>query len=464
MEENEERTLYENLEYLNETKGIIKQAIIDKGVEISADTPFREYADKISDITTGEDLEAELSAQEQVIQEMKIALENKAAGGKVKLNIYAQTTEPTDKDGIWFQTDKTFDKIYFDEYVKRISVEGLDTINKYPTFGDSWIGTSALVDNYIYVFCCTTVYKYNILTNEIEDTLTISQDFRYFSSACTVGTDIYILSSHSSYSTLFKFDTVDNSLIRTVNTNHSLNGNIIAIGTDIYLFGGQNAGAVISKYDTTTGVLTSNIATSPIYVQNTSTILVNMGKIIYMIGGNKTSTERYTYKFDTETKEFTKLTNFPSSSSRAGIGCIIDNYIYIFGKGSSLKSVYKYNILDNTYIALNDLSLEIGFSNTCYGRAFLVDNKVFIMPQSTENIMYVYALTYDSVYSYENNSVVVWDGFGAYKTQLTKSAENQEGKIQTLFYNAYHYTIENGLDDTIPTYYGDGTQWIKFKN
>lgn len=75
MEENEERTLYENLEYLNETKGIIKQAIIDKGVEIDENTSFREYADKISDITTGgsgdiklfetqEDMQADVNPQE----------------------------------------------------------------------------------------------------------------------------------------------------------------------------------------------------------------------------------------------------------------------------------------------------------------------------------------------------------------------------------------------------------------
>ena len=31
-------------------------------------------------------------------------------------------------------------------------------------------------------------------------------------------------------------------------------------------------------------------------------------------------------------------------------------------------------------------------------------------------------------------------------------------------YNAWYYTVENGLDSTLPTYYGNSTEWIKFKN
>ena len=129
MEENE-RTLYENLEYLNETKGIIKQAIIDKGVEVSADTPFREYADKISDITTGEDLEAELSAQEQVIQQMKIALANKTAGSGGDIKLYETVEELQNVTGMkdgdiavvgkqykYAEPGEFFDTVYFPKIV-----------------------------------------------------------------------------------------------------------------------------------------------------------------------------------------------------------------------------------------------------------------------------------------------------------------------------------------------------------
>ena len=37
-----------DLDYLEETKGLIKQAIINKGQDIDDTTPFRSYVDKIN--------------------------------------------------------------------------------------------------------------------------------------------------------------------------------------------------------------------------------------------------------------------------------------------------------------------------------------------------------------------------------------------------------------------------------
>lgn len=41
-----------DLNYLEETKGIIKNAIINKGQLIDDNTPFRDYADRIENIST----------------------------------------------------------------------------------------------------------------------------------------------------------------------------------------------------------------------------------------------------------------------------------------------------------------------------------------------------------------------------------------------------------------------------
>ena len=46
-------TITEKLTYLTETKDIIRQAIIDKGVEVATSLPFRKYADKIAEIPSG---------------------------------------------------------------------------------------------------------------------------------------------------------------------------------------------------------------------------------------------------------------------------------------------------------------------------------------------------------------------------------------------------------------------------
>lgn len=46
-------TIAEKLTHLEDTKTAIKQAIIDKGVQVADDTPFRNYADKIGEISGG---------------------------------------------------------------------------------------------------------------------------------------------------------------------------------------------------------------------------------------------------------------------------------------------------------------------------------------------------------------------------------------------------------------------------
>ena len=47
--------LENNLNYINETKSLLKTALVNKGQNIDDTTPFRSYADKISAIETGID-------------------------------------------------------------------------------------------------------------------------------------------------------------------------------------------------------------------------------------------------------------------------------------------------------------------------------------------------------------------------------------------------------------------------
>ena len=55
MEETNNGSIEKKLAYLNETKGLIKSAIINKGQEITDETPFRDYVQKINNIETGVD-------------------------------------------------------------------------------------------------------------------------------------------------------------------------------------------------------------------------------------------------------------------------------------------------------------------------------------------------------------------------------------------------------------------------
>lgn len=72
-------TTADKLKYLTETKQAIKNAIIEMGVEIDDNTPFREYANKILEITTGVD------TTDATAQSNDIILGKTAYSGDVKL-------------------------------------------------------------------------------------------------------------------------------------------------------------------------------------------------------------------------------------------------------------------------------------------------------------------------------------------------------------------------------------------
>lgn len=73
----------DKLNYLDETKEIIKQAIIEKGETVSDKDTFRSYGEKIKNIKAGEDLTAELTAQDIALTELEEAVNNlpDAGGG-----------------------------------------------------------------------------------------------------------------------------------------------------------------------------------------------------------------------------------------------------------------------------------------------------------------------------------------------------------------------------------------------
>ena len=59
------------LNYLNETKELIKEALREKGVEVSDTDTFRSYANKVKGISGAEDLSVELAEQDAAITELE---------------------------------------------------------------------------------------------------------------------------------------------------------------------------------------------------------------------------------------------------------------------------------------------------------------------------------------------------------------------------------------------------------
>lgn len=74
-------TTADKLQYLSEAKALIRQAIIDMGVDVPENTPLKEYATKILAIQTGTDTsDATATADDLLINKTAYAQGNKLTG------------------------------------------------------------------------------------------------------------------------------------------------------------------------------------------------------------------------------------------------------------------------------------------------------------------------------------------------------------------------------------------------
>ena len=79
------------LDYLDETKQLIKQAIIDKGQEVSDEDTFRSYVDKISDIETGNDTKDATATSNDILYPETAYISNGKVTGNI-MPIYSSNT------------------------------------------------------------------------------------------------------------------------------------------------------------------------------------------------------------------------------------------------------------------------------------------------------------------------------------------------------------------------------------
>ena len=459
MEENEERTLYENLEYLNETKGIIKQAIIDKGVAVSADTPFREYADKIGDITTSENLDAVLNAQEYKLAELEALVDMKTMGD-IESFIYIQNNEPSRKDGIWIKSGEyEIEHIIADENVFESESWNTTKMASLKAIPYSFYnGALVVIGTDIYLLGSEpnnqNAYKYDTLTDTYTKLTNIPYSF-YNGAAVVVDTDIYIFGGSGNNQNAYKYDTLTDTYTKLTNIPYNFYyGSAAVVGIDIYLFGGDGNNQSAYKYDTLTDTYTK-LTNIPYNFSQGAVVAINTDIYLFRSGVSSVAT----YKYNVLTNTYTKLTDIPYyfySGSAVAVGA----NIYLLGSGSNISSgintVYKYNTITNTYTQLVNIPFTF-----VYGSAVTVgdDMEIYLFGGGYGSSTKVQIMEMNSA-NYDNNSFVISQGVAKYITKIMNNRNN----IKFWFNNAWFYTTQDGLIKNLPTYYGNGTQWVKFKN
>ena len=211
----------------------------------------------------------------------------------------------------------------------------------------------------------------------------------------------------------------------------------------------------MDKYDTLTGNSTqlSNISKVDTY-NSTITMLCAVGTDIYIYGNSNGVA-----KYNTLTDTFSSVAARPTT-----LYCptAVGNLIYLFYSNSSNSYTYKYNTANNTYSLVNNTIPITTINGTSYS-GHVYDDKIYI-PISYQKNSTTYgnfiALSLTSK-TYLNNTVVMLQGSNVYETELYSNTKNIVAPIYP-FADAFFYS--NQLETDIPTYYGDGTQWVKIKN
>ena len=219
------------------------------------------------------------------------------------------------------------------------------------------------------------------------------------------------------------------------------NSSAVAIGPNVYLFGGTFEGTTTYKYDTLTDTYTS-LTDIPYEFSNGSAVAI--GKDIYLLGGSGDSIQFY--KYDTLTGTYTKLTDIPYNFYD-GSAVAIGTNIYLFCR----TTTYKYDTLTDTYTQLTNI--PYGFTS---GKAVAIGKDIYLFggERNKTKVQVMTMIPND----YSNNSIVILQGTPSHKTNIA----NYGIQNAKFYYERVYYQNENGeLLNTIPTYNGNGTEWVK---
>lgn len=385
-------------------------------------------------------------------------------GSSAKMNIFTQPTEPETKEGIWIQTNDTFDSIKTDNgvYLPNAWITNqADLPSDLPyNFYD---GSAVVVCNDIYLFggtaSKTTANKYNPSTNTLTSLANVPVGFNY-GAVVAIGTDIFLFFTGTSTPYARKYNTLNNAYTALASPYQVYNSSAVAVGAYIYLLGGNNTPDLYTyarRYNPSNNTYTA-IANIPSSFYYGAAVVV--GAYIYLFAG--TSACRY----NTLENIWTTLANIPYSFNH-GSAVAIGTDIYLFGGSdystTGYKNARRYDTLTGLYSVIP--ALPYGLYEGC---AVNIASKIYLLGGVSGAVQYrdvqVYSLT---AKTYDENQLVITrssEASGAQFTQLLSLPENFSsnyfGRFTTGFDSVYLY--KNGTLNQYPTYYGTGSAWTQF--
>lgn len=379
------------------------------------------------------------------------------------LNIFVQEEEPKIKDGIWIQGNKTYDNIKVTNIVSSEPYWGDTNNSALPFAMPAYLMTRVQKGADVYIFNYGTAgFKYNLETGDYEQ-ITYPDGFAV-NTSCLYNDDIYLFGYSSTLA--YKYNTITKEFTQLetpVPFSFSAPFEGVLVDDYIYLFGGKDGNLSSSKVTAYKYSIKEDkytlLATRMPYKAYGGWSCKKIGNEIFIFG-NQSATSTV-YKYDIATDTYTAVADTTHSLDNAQtLTCVIGTDIYYFGTNDSSSSTKasKYDTVTNTHTSLTDIPHTFYYNNSA-GAVAYYNNKIYLMGGgSAQRLTIMEFPTLDFI----DNSVIIQNG-NIYKTQF-KTVDNIIGRLETPFKDVFHYTDTNGLDGTLPTYYGNGEQWIKFKN
>jgi len=389
------------------------------------------------------------------------------------LNIFFQEYEPAIKNGIWFETNKyRYDKLSF---VSKMPFLGTAKWRKFSSTGTALMSTytAGVMNGTLYIFGGQTYSSGGTIKTTMINTTTGSRSEPFLNSSMeldtthcnpvVVGNLMYITGKYGGIGSprAYTFDGSNFTWISDKVSQVRQDGTAVAIDKDIYLIGGRPYYG--SYYSTILKINTEDYTNTELpipFTPGTRPFAAAVGTDIYILYSSTV------WKFDTLTNECTEVCD---NQFKTTGWCFSEGTdIYMFKKAG--PDVCKFDTITNRFTPLT-------VANRIYGSGSVVcydpSTKTFFDTPSALNganstTVYKFKLEELTPASYPEDTVIVEQATeNKYATILTKSKALIEGEdhgIITNFNDAGYFNTVDGGIGTLPTYYGDGTQWIKFKN
>lgn len=434
-------------------------------------------------------------------------------GGGSKLNIFCQPTEPKTKRGIWVQAPQVnlVKEVVFDDtpypagtFMKKSPV-ALSPVRFQCTATCELRGK---LYHFFYINESNTPTQYCLCYDPSTNTWTTIDLWAKFDPGVAGGSKIvqnYPAAVKLSESRAFigMANTASNNRFAYIfdadtNTTYGYSfPNIYSAGTTyyngcLYTFGGwfdNNYTNTIQKIDLsniTSGFICKNIGNMPFDLQGCYAVTVGDKAYIFLgMGRTSTSYNKRVIIFDYATNTISYGTDSPFTSLNNGYPfqrpVVVGAKVYFLatdvggGYSNALTETYIYDTITQKW--------SLGDKGT-YGRQGIApiyyNTKIYVSggfgyndPAFGESVNGTGAKNYTSVYAltskqYVEGQVVIerWNGAanGKYNTALFETITKMLGNayFPCFFENAWLFK-DNNLQE-LPTYYGNGASWIKFKN